>query len=158
MGSKKKGTLAEILKYGDTRGLGVVDFPPPPLTDYGVKVSVKKEFAPQQFNDPDGHEQSYLRIISNTQWGLQSDHVSVFHEPLYRVPTPTEGGVFQGGTEFEEAQRKNDIALNRVPLRQHSLDLIPKAGELNRDSVLPPVLPSPNIIPALNTNHPMLLN
>ncbi len=158
MGTKKKETLSEILQYGDTRGMGVFPFPPPPLTDYGVKVEIKKEFAPVQFNDPDGHEQAYLRVLSHTQWGEQSEHVSIFHEPTYRVATPREGGVFQGGTEFEEAQKKTDFALNRVPLRQHSLDMIPKAGEINRDAVLPPILPSPNAIPALNTNHPMLLN
>jgi hypothetical protein len=158
MGTKKKDTLSEILKYGDTRGMGVIDFPPPPLTDYTVKVNVKKEFAPVRFNDPDGHEQAYLRVLSHTQWGEQKDHVSIFHEPTYRVANPREGGVFLGGTEFEEAQTKVDRALNRVPLRQHSLDMIPKAGEINRDAVLPPILPSPNIIPALNTNHPMLLN
>lgn len=155
---KNDSSVSEILKYGDTRGLGTVPFPPPALTDYKSKVNVKKLSAPVTFNDPDGHEQAYLRILSETQWGEQKDHVSVFHEPLYKVVTPREGGVFQGGTEFEDVQKKLDVALNRVPLRQHSLHLIPKAGELNRDAILPPFLPSPNSIPALNTNHPMLLN
>ena len=158
METKKNESLADILQYGDTRGMGFVPYPPPPLTDYKVKVDVKKEFAPMVFNDPQAHEQAYLTILASTQWGERSDHIDIFHEPLYRVRTPREGGVYLGGTEFFDAQDKLDQALNRVPLRQHSLDYIPKAGEINRDAILPPVLPSPNIIPALNTNHPMLLN
>jgi hypothetical protein len=98
---KNDSSVSEILKYGDTRGLGTIPFPPPALSDYKSKVNVKRESAPVTFNDPIAHEQAYLRILSETQWGEQKDHVSVFHEPLYKVVTPREGGVYQGGTEFK---------------------------------------------------------
>lgn len=156
--SNKYVSPVDLMQYGDTRGLGIINYPPPPTTDYKHKVNLQSDWKPLQYDDPFGHEMAYLVLLNATQKGEQKDHVNVFHEPLYRVATPREGGVYLGGDEFFKAQEKNDVILGRVPLRQGNLDFIPKTGELNRDAILPPMLPPPDTLSILYTSHPMALN
>lgn len=155
---RKYKSPESLMKYGDTRGLGVMDFPPPKLTDYAHHPAMKSDTAPLHYDDPMGHEMAYLIILNATQRGEQKTHVDVFHQPLYRVAFPSEGGVYQGGEEFYKAQEKIDVMLGRVPLRDHSLDYIPKVGEIDRDAVLPPLLPSPDTLSIFYDTHPMALN
>ncbi len=156
--NRKYRSPESLMKYGDTRGLRVMPYPPPKLNDYAHKPLFKKDNDPITFKDPLGHEMAYLIILNATQKGEQKTHIDVFHPPLYRVATPREGGVYQGGEEFYKAQEKNDTMLGRVPLRDHSLEFIPKVGEIDRDAVLPPLLPAPDNLSIFYDSHPMLLN
>lgn len=156
--SRKYKSPVDLMQYGDTRGLLSFPYPPPKLTDYAHYPEFKRDSAPLNFNDPQGHEMAYLIILNATQKGEQKVHVDVFHPPLYRVANPREGGVYQGGEDFYKAQEKNDMMVGRVPLREHGLDYIPKVGEIDRDAVLPPLLPAPDNLSIFYDTHPMALN